>query len=105
MEAVMRRIAIAAIAASLGVTSLPAQDFPTLLPLPRVPFPPPELMVAPIAPKQQPEHQAPGAERRASICQELVAFLEKRTAGDPRPPPGGKQAMPSDAARDKASEP
>jgi hypothetical protein len=102
----MRRIAVAAIAVTLGVTSLRAQDSPSLFPLPRVPFPPPELMVAPIAPKQQPDQEAPGAERRASICQELVAFLEMRTAaGDLRPSPGVKQATPSDAARDKASEP
>jgi hypothetical protein len=57
-------------------------------------------MVAPIAPKQQPDHEAPDTERRASICQELVAFLEKQT-----PPPGVKPAMPSDTTRDKASEP
>jgi hypothetical protein len=102
----MRRIAVAAIAVTLGVTSLRAQDSPSLFPLPRVPFPPPELMVAPIAPKQQPDQEAPGAERRASICQELVAFLEMRTAaGDLRPSPGVKQAMPSDAARDSIDEP
>jgi hypothetical protein len=86
----MRNVAVATItvAVALSVAALRAQDMP--FPLPRLSFPPPELMVAPIAPKQQPEEEALGVERRASICQELVAFLVRTQTTDPRPPTGGR---------------
>jgi hypothetical protein len=100
----MRNVAVATItvAVSLSVAALRAQDMP--FPLPRLPFPPPELMVAPIAPKQQPEEEALGVERRASICQELVAFLVRTQTTDPRPPTAGKQPMPSAGDSGKANE-
>jgi hypothetical protein len=102
MEVMMRNVAVATItvAVALSVAALRAQDMP--FPLPRLSFPPPELMVAPIAPKQQPEEEALGVERRASICQELVAFLVRTQTTDPRPPTAGP--MPSAGDRGKANE-
>jgi hypothetical protein len=47
---------------------------------------PPALMVAPIAPKSEPEPSVDGG-KPANICRELVAFLEQRAAQPPASPP------------------
>jgi hypothetical protein len=52
---------------------------------------PPALMVAPIAPKIEPEVSTDGG-KRANICTELVAFLEQKAAqGQAAPPPTSAQ--------------
>jgi hypothetical protein len=61
------------------------------------PLVPPELTIAPFAPKFEQEPLPPQAGKPANICQELVAFIELRanTIPDrPRPPsPSGPPAI------------
>jgi hypothetical protein len=89
MEIAMRNLALGIVLVVAAASAPRAQDIqrPRLLP--------PELMVAPIAPKVAPEPTADGG-KPADICRELVAFLEQRTAAGratgPAPPTSAQDA-------------
>jgi len=89
MEIAMRNLALGIVLVVAAASALRAQDIqrPRLLP--------PELMVAPIAPKTTAEPTADGG-KPADICRELGAFLEQRTATSqatgPAPPTSAQDA-------------
>jgi hypothetical protein len=76
----MRRLAFAAVLLAAAVTSLHAQGVSPSPADPGAAQPPAELLVAPVAPKREPEPPAPGGGTPANICQELVMFLEIHAA-------------------------
>jgi hypothetical protein len=76
MESAMRSAALGAVLLAITATGVCAQD---RRPSPQTPLPP-DLMVAPIAPKIEPEPSSDSGGKPATICQELVAFVEQRSA-------------------------
>jgi hypothetical protein len=71
----MRTFISAFVATALTASSLSAQQLG-----PGRPLPPPELAVAPVAPKTVPETTIHAGYTPANICRELVTYLEKRAA-------------------------
>jgi hypothetical protein len=71
----MRTLISAFVATVLAATSVSAQQLN-----PARPLLPPELAVAPVAPKTVPEPTIHAGYTPANICHELVAFLEQRAA-------------------------
>jgi pentatricopeptide repeat protein len=95
MEMEMRGLMLGAVLVMATASSLCAEDS-----RPRLQWPwPPSLMVAPTAPKTEPEPSADGG-KPANICYELVAFLEQRAAQGQVP-----AAAPATSSQDASAAP
>jgi len=82
----MRRLGLVVVLALVATMSLNAQGPQPTQPTKEQPPVPPELMVAPLAPKIEAEPPINHAGSPANMCQELVAFAERRASAKAEPP-------------------